>query len=746
MCLEISGTLQYWDRWVSLMRSTVNQDEMNEIIQSNHRDPHHILGIHKNNKNKYTINAFQPYAKSVKVIGLEKNQELDMIKIADEGFFSIEVNALMKYKLQYKGHNGDIWEMYDPYTFEPVLADLDLYLFGQGTHYEIYNKLGAHKMILNNVEGVLFAVWAPNAKRVSVVGDFCGWDGRIFPMRVLGNSGIFELFIPGLDVNVKYKYEIKTREDHLLKKSDPYGNYAEVRPDTASVVTDLNGYKWQDQSWIDRRDTTNPLNEPTTIYEVHLGSWKKSGEGNGFLNYRTIAHDLVKYVKEMGYTHIQLMPIAEHPFDGSWGYQVTGYFATTSRFGEPEDFMYFVDYCHTNDIGVLVDWVPAHFPKDAHGLMRFDGTALYEHADPRQGEHPHWGTMIFNCERNEVVNFLIANAIYWLDKFHIDGLRVDAVASMLYLDYGKNYDEWVPNQYGGRENLAAVEFFKHLNSVLYSKYPGLLMIAEESTSWAGVSRPTHTGGLGFSMKWNMGWMNDFLRYVSKEPIHKKYHHNDLTFSMVYAYTENFILVLSHDEVVHGKGSMIAKMPGDYWQKFANLRAAYGFMYGHPGKKLLFMGGEIAQFDEWNEASSIDWHLLEFEKHQQIQTYVKDLNQLYKSEKAFWFDDFGPSGFEWINCTDAEASIISLVRKSDDQLDTIILVTNFTPVPRTLHRIGVPYRGQYKEILNSDDLKYGGSGLINVGNIKTDEIEWDGRSQSLPMVVPPLGTVMLKYLG
>ncbi len=728
------------------MKSTINKSELYEIIESNHRDPHHILGMHKNRKNRITINAFQPYAKSMKLINLESKQELNMEKIAQEGFFSIDLDHVVKYKFKYEGHNGDVWEMFDPYSFEPFLSELDLYLFGTGTHYEIYNKLGAHKMTRNDIEGVLFAVWAPNAKRVSVVGDFCGWDGRIFPMRVLGNSGIYELFIPGLDVNTKYKFEIKTRENNILKKTDPFGNYAEVRPDTASIVTDLNNYQWNDRNWLARRDTANPLNQPTSIYEVHLGSWKKSNHGNGFLTYKELAHELVDYVKEMGFTHIELMPIAEHPFDGSWGYQVVGYFAATSRFGTPEEFMYFVDHCHTHGIGVIVDWVPAHFPKDAHGLMQFDGTALYEHADPKQGEHPHWGTMIFNCERNEVVNFLIANAIFWLDKFHIDGLRVDAVASMLYLDYGKDEGEWVPNCYGGRENLAAVEFFKHLNSVLYGKYPGMLMIAEESTSWAGVSRPAHTGGLGFGMKWNMGWMNDFLRYIEKESIHKKYHHNDLTFSMVYAYTENFILVLSHDEVVHGKGSMIAKMPGDYWQKFANLKASYGFMYGHPGKKLMFMGCEIAQFDEWNEAKSLDWHLLEFDKHRQLQMYVKDLNALYQSERAFWFDDFGPSGFEWINGSDAEASIISMLRKSDEKLETILLVTNFTPVPRTLHKIGVPYKGTYREILNSDDVKYGGSGLVNVGILRSDDHEWDGRPQSLGLTVPPLGVVILKYMG
>ncbi|PKM94188.1 MAG: 1,4-alpha-glucan branching enzyme [Firmicutes bacterium HGW-Firmicutes-1] len=731
------------------MKNNISKAEINEIIESNHRDPHHILGLHKSKKNKYIINTFQPHAKHVKVIVLDEDQEtqVEMVKVADEGFFTIELDAEveLKYKLLYEGFNGDSWEMYDPYSFSPIISDLDMHLFGNGTHYEIYNKLGAHVLEVNGVKGVHFAVWAPNAKRVSVIGDFCGWDGRIYPMRLLGQSGIYELFVPGLDINTKYKFEIKTREDYLLKKSDPYGNYAEMRPDTASIVTDVNSYKWKDTKWMKKRDSSVPYNKPTLIYEVHLGSWKKPEDG-GFLNYRQLAHELVDYVKEMGYTHIQLMPIAEHPFDGSWGYQVIGYFATTSRFGTPEDFMYFVDYCHNNEISVLLDWVPAHFPKDGHGLIRFDGTALYEHEDPKQGEHPHWGTMIFNFERNEVVNFLVANAFYWLDIFHIDGLRVDAVASMLYLDYGKEYNEWIPNVFGGRENLAAVEFFKHLNSIIYQKYQGILMIAEESTSWAGVSRPTDVGGLGFGMKWNMGWMNDFLRYIEKEPIHRKYHHNDLTFSMVYAYTENFILVLSHDEVVHGKGSMITKMPGDYWQKFANLRAAYGFMYGHPGKKLSFMGNEIAQFDEWSEDKSIDWHLLQFDKHQQLQNYMKELNHLYLSEKAFWYDDFSPKGFEWINCSDSEASIISYVRKTDKVKDTIVVVANFTPVPRTLHKIGVPYKGTYKEIFNSDDLRFGGSGLVNSNILSSADEEWDGREQNIGLIIPPLATVILKYIG
>jgi 1,4-alpha-glucan branching enzyme len=723
----------------------INNEELNVLKNAEHMNPHHILGIHNNNSINY-INVLQPYAKTVEVFDIETNTKYVMKKIDDVGFFTVEVPKRINYKLLFTGYNDNKWECYDAYSVKSLLTDLDLYLFGQGTHYEIYNKLGAHPSKIDGVKGVNFAVWAPNAKRVSVIGDFCSWDGRVYQMRQLGSSGIYEIFIPGLQPMDKYKYEIKSKDNCIIEKADPYANYAELRPNTASIIVDIDSYNWKDELWMETRDSEEPYNKPISIYEVHLGSWKKDDSDTGFINYKQLAHEIVDYVKYMGYTHIELMPIAEHPFDGSWGYQITGYYAPTSRFGTPEEFMYFVDYFHQNNIGVILDWVPAHFPKDDHGLIKFDGTSLYEHDDVRQGEHPHWGTMIFNYSRMEVKNFLIGNALHWLDKYHIDGLRVDAVASMLYLDYGKESNEWVPNEFGGRENFAAVEFLKHLNSILYKKYPGMLMIAEESTAWTGVSRPTDAGGLGFGMKWNMGWMNDFLRYVSKEPIHRKYHHNDLTFSMVYAYTENFILVLSHDEVVHGKGSMITKMPGDYWQKFANLRAAYGFMYGHPGKKLLFMGGEFAQFDEWSEEKSLDWHLLEFEKHSGMQTYIRDLNNLYKSEPALWSYDFKPKGFEWINCSDSEASVVSFLRKDNKISNTIIFVVNFTPVPRTIHRIGVPYKGEYIEILNSDEKKYGGSGIVNSGILLSNNIFWDGREESIEIKLPPLAVVALKYLG
>lgn len=726
------------------MKDYINTDELNVLIDSNHRDPHHILGIHRL-EDKYYVNVFWPYADEIFLVDKSTDDKIKMEKVHNEGFYTITINERVDYKLLMVNEDGYTWEMEDPYRYDSQLSDVDLYLFGQGTHYEIYDKLGAHTIKIDGVRGVMFAVWAPNAARVSVIGDFNHWDGRINQMRELGNSGIYEIFIPSLIVGEKYKYEIKTQESNLIKKSDPYGNYSELRPKTASIITDVNSYRWNDSEWLENRKNQNPIGRPISIYEVHLGSWKRKAN-NEFLSYRDLADQLIEYVKDMGYTHIELLPISEHPYDASWGYQVIGYYAVTSRFGTVEDFMYLVDACHNNNIGVILDWVPAHFPKDEHGLIRFDGTALYEHDDPRRGEHPHWGTMIFNYSRKEVSNFLIANALFWFDKYHIDGLRVDAVASMLYLDYGKDYGEWIPNQTGGRENYEAVEFLKHLNSIVYSRYPGIMMIAEESTSWTGVSRPTNMGGLGFGMKWNMGWMNDCLRYMQKEPIHRKYHHNDLTFSMVYAYTENFILVLSHDEVVHGKGSMINKMPGDYWQKFANVRVLYGFMYGHPGKKLQFMGNEFAQFDEWSESKSLDWHLLLYDSHRRLQEYVRDLNHLYGKENAFWYDDFTQNGFEWINCSNNDESIITFIRKGKEKGDTLIFTCNFTPIPRTMHRIGVPYKGTYREILNSDDTKYGGSGITNQDSMNSIDMRWDGRDQSIHIKIPPLGISILKYTG
>ncbi len=726
----------------------MEENELKKIVDSEHYNPHNFLGMHQeilNSKPIVIVRCFLPRAQKVSVIDTNL-KKYPMEKIDDAGVFQVNIGnkKIFDYQLEVTDYDGNTQKIFDPYSFEPVISDFDLFLFGEGNHYKIFDKLGAHPLQIKNVSGVNFAVWAPNAKRVSVIGDFNNWDGRQNPMRARKNSGVWELFIPGLKNFDKYKFEIKTQENYILKKSDPYGNFAQLRPDNASVIFDINKYKWNDAAWRSLRTKNPPTSGPINIYEVHLGSWKRIvEENNRFLTYKEFADEIVPYIKKMNYTHIELMPIAEHPFDGSWGYQVTGYYAVTSRYGTPEDFMYLVDKCHQNNIGVILDWVPAHFPKDEHGLARFDGTALYEHADPRMGEHPDWGTLIFNYGRCEVKNFLIANALFWIEKFHIDGLRVDAVASMIYLDYSKKEGQWLPNKFGGNENLDAIEFMKHMNSVICGKYPEILMIAEESTAWPGVSRPVEQNGLGFNLKWNMGWMNDFLTYMQKDPIHRKFHHNNLTFSMIYAYTENFILVLSHDEVVHGKGSLISKMPGDLWQKFANLRVAFGFMIGHPGKKLSFMGNEFAQFDEWNENKSLDWHLLNFESHEKFQTYIKDLNEIYCNEKTLSYDDFTNNGFEWIDCNDSDRSVVSFMRKGKNPNDIIIFVCNFTPVPLLNHRIGVPFPGIYKEILNSDDLKYGGSGIVNSNIIQSEKIEWNWRQNSISLKIPPLGVSIIK---
>jgi 1,4-alpha-glucan branching enzyme len=563
-------------------------------------------------------------------------------------------------------------------------------------------------------------------------------------MRLLSGSGIWEIFIPGLKDNDRYKFEIKSSNGDILQKSDPYGKFAELRPSTTSLVFDINKYEWKDSEWCKAQKKADKFNRPMNIYEVHMGSWKREAETGRFLSYVELADSLVDYVKEMGYTHIEMLPIEEHPFDGSWGYQVTGYYAPTSRYGNPEEFMYFVDKCHQAGIGVLLDWVPAHFPKDAHGLARFDGSALYEHEDPRQGEHPEWGTLIFNYGRNEVKNFLIANALYWIEKFHIDGLRVDAVASMLYLDYAKSEGQWVANKYGGRENIDAVEFMKHMNSIIDKKHPEAYMIAEESTSWAGVTKSADNDGLGFSLKWNMGWMNDFLEYVAKDPVYRKYHHNNLTFGMVYNYTERFVLVLSHDEVVHGKHSMLDKMPGDLWQKFANLRAAYGFMFGHPGKKLLFMGGEFGQFIEWNEKRPLDWFLLEYDHHQTMLDFVKDLNHLYLDNEALWIKDFDGDGFEWIDCNDNEKSIYSFIRRGNKREDTMVFIVNFTPNTYEDFRVGVPFEGEYVEVLNSDDPKYGGTGNYIKEKLVPTKEEADGRPFRVRYTIPPLSVSVFEF--
>lgn len=729
------------------MISTVSIYEMNLIVNCEHKDPHTVLGMHEvlhDDREVVAVRAFLPGAKELYVI--DKNDENAVYKadrIHEDGFFETVIEDRHKwfdYKFRIVYWDGNENITADAYSFPPTVSDYDKYLFGAGNHYEIYNKLGANICEINGTEGVSFAVWAPNAKSVSVIGSFNYWDGRSAQMRMLGNSGIWEIFIPGAAEFDRYKFRIKDRNNNVTDKSDPYGFYMEKRPQNASIVYDLGVYRWKDAKWIKQRETSDPYRSPMNIYEVQLGSWMRvPEEENRFLTYRELADKLVKYVKKMGYTHIELLPVSEYPFDGSWGYQVTGYYAPTSRYGEPDDFRYFVDCCHQKGIGVIVDWVPGHFPKDANGLARFDGTALYEHEDWRKGEHKEWGTYVFNYGRKEVSNFLIANALFWIKEYHIDGIRVDAVASMLYLDYFRNEGEWIPNKYGGRENLEAVEFLKHMNSVIRGAYEGVLTFAEESTEWEGVTKGADRNGLGFSFKWNMGWMNDFLEYMKKDPIYRKYHHNNLTFGITYAYSENFVLVLSHDEVVHMKGSMIGKMPGDIWQKFANLRAAYGFMYAYPGKKLLFMGNDIGQYSEWNEAKSIDWHVLENDFNCKLNLFLQDLFKLYKKEPAFWERDTYPEGFEWIECDDAENSVVSFVRHGANVEDLIVIICNFTPKTVEGYDVGVPYEGYYKEILNSDDEKYGGSGVINKKAVRSKKEHCNRCANKITINLPPLAT-------
>lgn len=628
-------------------------------------------------------------------------------------------------------------------------GELDQYLFGQATHYDIYKKLGAHPTTQDRKKGVYFAVWAPNAVKVSVIGDFNQWRIEANPMKKTGPIGVWEVFIPKVKVGDLYKFYIKAQDGRDLYKADPYATWSEMRPGNASRVADITGFKWSDDNWIEKRKETDPKQEAVSIYEVHPGSWRKhpstEQDPDGFYSYREFAHALADYVKRMGYTHVELMGIAEHPFDGSWGYQVTGYYAPTSRFGNPEDFKYLVNYLHKNKIGVILDWVPAHFPKDAHGLAEFDGTCIYEHADPRQGEHPDWGTKIFNYGKNEVKNFLIANALYWVEEFHVDGLRVDAVASMLYLDYGKEDGQWVANKYGGNQNLEAIEFFKHLNTLIRGRNKGVMMIAEESTAWPKVTGDVEKeDGLGFSFKWNMGWMHDFLEYMKLDPYFRKYNHNKMTFSMTYAFSENYILVLSHDEVVHLKCSMINKMPGLYDDKFENLKAGYSFMFGHPGKKLLFMGQEFGQFQEWSEARELDWYLLREERHQQLQEYVKDLLHAYKKYPALYANDNGYEGFEWINADDADRSIYSFIRWSPTKRNNLLFVCNFTPMERKDYWVGVDKKKQYKLILNSADPKYGGQYPVSNPVFKAVKGECDGKPYHLEYPLPPYGVAVFAF--
>ena len=622
----------------------------------------------------------------------------------------------------------------------PFITDLDRYLYAQGTHERIYEKLGAHLTEEDGVKGVHFAVWAPNAKAIYLAGDFNYWNSYEHPLQLLEHSGIWTRFEPGLGPGALYKYHIISQNGQTLEKADPVAFAAELRPQTASVVADIDRYTWQDEAWLQNR--RQALDAPIAIYEVHLGSWQR-GEGNRYLTYAELAEQLIPYLKEMNYTHIELLPISEHPFDGSWGYQTVGYYAPTSRFGRPQDFQAFVDACHQAGIGVILDWVPAHFPKDAHGLAFFDGTHLYEHADPRQSEHRDWGTYVFNYGRHEVRSFLLSNALFWLDKYHIDGLRVDAVASMLYLDYSRGPGEWLPNIYGGRENLEAIHFLKRFNEIVHGVYPDALTMAEESTAWPMVSHPVYLGGLGFDLKWNMGWMHDSLEFISKDPIHRRYHHNNLTFSLMYAFSENFILPLSHDEVVHLKRAMLDKMPGDSWQKAANLRAYYGYMYGHPGKKLLFMGNEFGQWREWNENIPLDWHVLNWQPHKGISRFLKYLNYLYKTESALHEVDFDPKGFTWIDFRDTDHSVIAFMRHNKAEDEHIIVVCNFTPVPRDNYRLGAPEPGYYVELLNSDAAEYWGSGVGNLGGVYSDDQPWHGLPYSINLTLPPLSALLLK---
>jgi 1,4-alpha-glucan branching enzyme len=751
------------------MTMTVASEQIERIVWNQHHDPFEVLGPHRidrDGKSAWAIRAYLPRAEQVWVVRPEAREEFPMTQVHDPHFFEcvLEGETLGNYQLRVKeGEHERV--IYDPYAFRsPLMTDFDVHLFAEGNHHRIYEKLGAHVTEQEGVTGVYFAVWAPNARNVSLLGDFNNWDGRQHQMR-LRDGGVWELFIPALGVGTHYKYEVKNQAGHIYEKSDPFGFQQEVRPKTASIVADVDSYEWKDGDWMEARRHTDPLMKPVSVYEVHLGSWLHASAsepgldaegklvppvivadlkpGARFLTYRELADRLIPYVKEMGFTHIEVLPVAEHPFDGSWGYQVTGYYAATSRFGTPQDLMYFIDQCHLNGIGVLVDWVPAHFPKDGHGLANFDGTHLYEHADPRKGEHKEWGTLVFNYSRNEVRNFLVANALFWFDKYHIDGIRVDAVASMLYLDYCREPGTWVTNQYGGRENIEAADFLRQMNHAVFSYFPGVLSIAEESTDWPMVSWPTYVGGLGFNLKWNMGWMHDMLDYFHMDPWFRQFHQNNVTFSIWYAFTENFMLALSHDEVVHGKSPMIGKMPGDEWQKFANLRCLYTYMFTHPGKKTLFMSMEFGQWSEWNVWGDLEWQLLQHSAHQELKDCIGKLNQLYRSEPALYTQDFSQEGFEWIDCSDTRHSVVSFIRRAKDSDEFIVTVCNFTPQPHSHYRVGVPELGFYTELFNSDAREYGGSNMGNLGGKWAEEWSFHNRPYSIDLCLPPLGVLVLK---
>ena len=732
--------LEDWINWILY-------DELkNGVINA----PKHLLGNHDYGDGQ-VITVYRPYAEKVCVVSPtgKNREEMECLAEGFYGFYSAKKKYKgTKYRIETTYQDGTTVVTADAYAFDSQITEFDTYLFAEGKHYDVYEKFGAHPMTIDGVKGTYFAVWAPHARRVSVVGDFNMWDGALNPMQMMQTSGIYELFIPDVAPGAVYKYQILTRDGEILYKADPYGNQCQVRPDNANVVADLTGYKWKDTDWIENRKQQTretELKKPMAIYECHLGSWKKKIEDSdfGFYTYRELAKMLCDYVKKMGYTHVELMGIAEYPFDGSWGYQVTNYYAPTSRYGSPEDFMYFVDHMHANGIGVILDWVPAHFPRDAHGLGRFDGMPLYEHPDSRRGEHPDWGTYIFDFGRNEVSNFLTANALFWVEKFHVDALRVDAVASMLYLDYGKQDGQWLPNKDGGNENYDAIELLRKINTVMEERNPGAFLIAEESTAWAGVTAPASMKGLGFLYKWNMGWMNDFLEYMKMDPYFRSFNHNRLTFSLSYTYAENYVLVISHDEVVHLKCSMLNKMPGVEKDKFANLRTAYGFMYGHPGKKLLFMGQEFGQLREWSEARSLDWFLLDQPLHKKMQKWVADLNHMYTTYDACYYNDNNQMGFEWTKVDDANTSIIAFVRRGKTVKDQLLFVCNFVPVERKDYWIGVPCLTEYEEIINSDAKIYGGSGTKN-GTVKAFEEKCDRMPYAISIDIAPLSMMVFKY--
>jgi len=737
------------------MLTSLETADLYRVIYTDHPDPFSVLGVHPavvQGVSGLAVRAYLPDSAEAVVIEKSPANEIrhQMTQIESHGFFEVFLPGKgfpFSYELERIDHQGHHERFLDSYSFLPTISGFDLYLLGEGKNYRVFERLGAHRIAVDGVEGVRFAVWAPSARSVSVIGSFNNWDRRRHAMRRLDN-GVWELFVPGIGDGVLYKFQIKTQQGYLLDKTDPFAFKTQVAPQTASIVHRLGGYEWQDRTWLDQRASRDLRGSPMSIYEVHLGSWRHAPASDGplphrSLTYRELVETLVPYVKEMGYTHVELLPVMEHPFAGSWGYQVTGYYAPSSRFGTPEELMALIDAFHQAGIGVIIDWVPAHFPKDSHALGRFDGTAVFEHMDPRQGEHQDWGTYIFNYGRHEVRNFLIGSALFWLEYYHADGLRVDAISSMLYLDYSRHHGEWVPNQYGGRENIAAVEFLKEVNEVARMNHPGVVIIAEESTAWPSVTRPTHLGGLGFDFKWNMGWMHDTLAYMAKDPIYRRYHHGQLTFSIWYAFSEHFVLPLSHDEVVHLKRALIAKMPGDWWQQFANLRLLFGYQYAHPGKKLLFMGGEIGQFDEWNHDRSLDWHLLTYPTHSGVQALIRDLNRFYRSEPALWEVDASPEGFEWIDLHNADYCVIAFMRRGRRPEDTLLFVCNFTPAVWKDYRLGLNEPGVYLEVFNTDSSLYAGTNVGNAGRADAQPVPAQGRPYSLGLTLPPLAMIAFK---